>query len=130
MLKKKNIMKSEFVDFICSLHGYLIRTKEIHWNTENNAEHLLCDEILDCISSCEDRFTECLMGMDGEHFKVGDLKPMLPNSEKLQEMLKELEGEIVAIEEKLTDKKDGGLINVLDDLLENCNKFKYRATQR
>ena len=32
-------MEKKFVDFICSMHGYLIRTKEIHWNTDNNAEH-------------------------------------------------------------------------------------------
>ena len=45
------------------MHGYLIRIKEIHWNTNNNAEHLLCDEIQDCIADCEDRFTEGVMGM-------------------------------------------------------------------
>ena len=49
-------MEKKFVDFICSLHGYCIRTKEIHWNTENNATHLLCDEIMDSIDECEDRF--------------------------------------------------------------------------
>ena len=56
-------MEKRFVDFICSMHGYLIRIKEIHWNTNNNAEHLLCDEIQDCIADCEDRFTEGVMGM-------------------------------------------------------------------
>ena len=123
-------MKKEFVDFICSLHGYLIRLKEIHWNTENNAEHLLCDEISDCVSDCEDRFTECAMGMEGAHFKIGDLKPMLPHAESLIPMLKELEKEVIEMEDKLTAKTDNGLINILDELLENCNKFKYRATQK
>ena len=122
-------MTKEQIDFICSLHGYLIRIKEIHWNTDNNAEHLLCDEIQDCIAGCEDRLAECLMGMNGEHFKIGDLLPMLPNSEKLKPMLKELEGEIIEFESKLTSKRDGGLTNILDELLENVNKFKYRATQ-
>lgn len=123
-------MKKEFVDFICSLHGYLIRIKEIHWNTDNNSEHLLCDEIQDCIAGCEDRFTECAMGMEGVHFKVGDLKPMLPNNDSLIPMLKELEGEIIDMEDKLKDKKSAGLVNILDELLENVNKFKYRATQK
>lgn len=122
-------MKKEFVDFICSLHGYLIRLKEIHWNTEKNGEHVLCDEISDEISECEDRFAECAMGMDGVHFKIGDLKPMLPHATALLPMLKELEGEVVDMEESLSDRKNGGLMNVLDDLLEVCNKYKYRATQ-
>ena len=123
-------MKKEYVDFICSLHGYLIRVKEIHWNTNVNSEHLLCDEIEDCISDCEDRFTECAMGMDGNHFRIGDLKPMLPHATSLIPMLKELEKEVVDIEQKLTNKLDAGLVNILDELLENCNKFKYRATQK
>ena len=32
-------MKKEYVDFICLLHGYMIRVKEIHWNTNSDAEH-------------------------------------------------------------------------------------------
>ena len=123
-------MKKNLVDFICSLHGYLIRVKEIHWNTDNNAEHLLCDDIEDDLSDCEDRFTECAMGMSGEHFKIGDLKPMLPHSTSLIPMLKELETEILEIEEKLTNKKDVGLINILDEMIEKCNKYKYRASQK
>ena len=122
-------MKKEYVEFICTLHGYLIRLKEIHWNTDNNAEHLLCDEISDNLSDCQDRFTECAMGMEGTHFKIGDLVPYLPNSEKLIEMLKELEGEIISFRKELSDETECGLINVLDDMLEACGKYKYRATQ-
>lgn len=122
-------MKKEFVNFICSLHGYLIRIKEIHWNTENNAEHLLCDEISDDLSDCEDRFAECTMGMSGTHFKIGDLKPLLPHSTSLIPMLKELESEILEMEDSLTSSKDAGLINILDEMLEKCGKYKYRATQ-
>lgn len=122
-------MKKDVVDFICSLHGYLIRLKEIHWSTNSNGEHMLCDEISDEISECEDRFAECAMGMEGSHFKIGDLKPMLPNATSLIPMLKELEKEVVDMESKLTSKRDGGLVNILDDLLEICNKYKYRATQ-
>jgi hypothetical protein len=123
-------MTKLYIDFICSLHGYLIRLKEIHWNTKSNAEHLLCDDILDCLSECEDRFTECAMGITNSHFSIGDLKPMLPHSKDLIPMLNELEKEVIEIEDKLTNKTERGLVNILDELLENCNKFKYRATQK
>ena len=122
-------MRKEFVDYICSLHGYLIRLKEIHWNTDYNSEHTLCDEISDELADCEDRFAEAAMGLDAKHFRIGDLKPLLPNSEKLLAMLKELEGETIVLEGKLTGKKEAGLVNVLDDILECCNKYKYRSTQ-
>jgi hypothetical protein len=124
-------MKKEHVDFICNLHGYLIRLKEIHWNTDSNAQHLLCDEISDTLADCEDRFTECAMGLTGEHFKIGDLKPYLPNSTDLIPMLKELEKDVKDIRTKLdTNSNSFGLVNILDDMLEACGKYKYRATQK
>lgn len=122
-------MKKLYVDFICSLHGYLIRLKEIHWNTNNNSEHLLCDEISDALSDCEDRFTECAMGLSDSHFKIGDLVPYLPNSEKLIPMLKELESEIIDFRKTLKENQHG-LTNIIDDMLESCGKYKYRATQK
>ena len=105
-------MKKEYVDFVCALHGYLIRLKEIHWNTNENSTHLLCDEIDDDIHECEDRFMECCMGMEGKHFEIGKLLPMLPNSKELIPMLKELEKDILDMKKKC------------------CNKYKYRATQK
>jgi hypothetical protein len=122
-------MKKEHIEFICTLHGYLIRLKEIHWNTENNSEHLLCDEISDMLSDCEDRFTECAMGLSDSHFKIGDLVPYLPNSEKLIPMLKELESEIIDFRKTLKENQHG-LTNIIDDMLESCGKYKYRATQK
>jgi hypothetical protein len=121
-------MKKKYVEFICTMHGYLIRLKEIHWNTDNNAEHLLCDEISDMLDECEDRFTECVMGLSDSHFKIGDLVPYLPNSEKLNPMLKELENEIIDFRKALNEN-EWGLTNVLDDMLESCGKYRYRATQ-
>lgn len=122
-------MKKKFIEFINLLHGYLIRIKEIHWNTESNAQHLLCDDIQDTVMDIEDRFAECAMGMDGNHFKIGDLEPMVPNAEELLPMLKELEGDIKDMKEDI-DEEDGGLLNILDEALELVNKYKYRATQK
>ena len=123
-------MKQEYIDFVCSLHGYLIRVKEIHWNTNSNAEHLLCDEVEDDIHDCEDRFMECCMGMSGEHLPLGKLLPMLPNAKDMIGMLKELEKDVLDLKKKLTGPENGGLFNILDDMQEFCNKYKYRATQK
>ena len=123
-------MKKEYVDFACALHGYCIRVKEIHWATDINSQHLLCDEVEETIHDCEDRFMECAMGMEGKKFQIGKLLPMLPNAKNLSDMLDELVQDILEMKEKLNGKKDGGLFNVLDDLHELCNKYKYRATQK
>jgi len=118
-------MKKEYVEFINLLHGYTIRIKEIHWATKSDAEHRLCDEICDEICELEDRFAECAMGEDGKSFRIGDLKPMLPNSTDLLGMLKELEDDTK--QTKFDDVKS--LMSIIDDILEFCNKYKYRSTQ-
>ena len=122
-------MKNGYVDYICSLYGYLIRLQEFHWNTTSNSEHVLCDEIYDLVKDCMDRFAECAQGIDNTHFKVGDLKPMLPNAESLIPMMKELESETMSAKDEFNSKKEAGLQNVIDDILEACGKYRYRATQ-
>jgi len=124
-------MKKNYIDFVCVLHGYLIRVKEIHWSTDSNAIHKLCDEIEDDIHDTEDRFAECVMGMEGKKFKVGNLMPMLPNAEELGGVLKEFEKDVIDFKKSIQDvPQNGGIFNILDEMIELANKYKYRATQK
>lgn len=123
-------MKKSYIDFICSIHGYLIRVKEIHWNTSSDAEHKLCDDIHDDFMKCEDKFAECCMGITGEHFQIGKLLPMLPNANALQSVLKEFEKDILDMKKSINDTTESGLSNILDEMMEIVNKYKYRATQK
>lgn len=124
-------MKKNIIDFLCCLHGYTIRIKEIHWNTDSNAIHKLCDEIEDDLCGIEDRFAECAMGMEGKKVKIGQLLPVLPNAETLLSMLDELGDDLDAFFKTIDDeKKFHGLHNILDDLAEMIGKYKYRATQK
>lgn len=123
-------MKKEFIDFICELHGYLIRVKEIHWNTNSNSEHTLCDDFHGELLDFEDEFMECCMGMEGKHFQIGKLLPLLPNSENFLSLLKELENDVLSMKKKCNKDSDGGLTNILDDMLQSINKYKYRSTQK
>ena len=122
-------MKKEILEFICSLHGYLIRLKEIHWSTNSNSEHLLCDSIMDTIGGLEDELAETAMGLYGKKIQVGELKPYLPNAEDLKPMLRELQSETLAVKKKLTSEKESGLVNILDDIIAAAQKYQYRATQ-
>ena len=123
-------MDKKYLDFICSLHGYCIRVKEVHWSTDNNAEHLLCDEIEEEIHDLEDRFAECTMGITGKKVKIGDLKPMLPHATKLKDMLKELADETMEMKDNFDGYHFSGLENICDDIMEMCGKYMYRTTQK
>lgn len=123
-------MRKEVIDYICDLHGYLIRLKEIHWSTDNNAEHLLCNEIMDDVRDNEDKFMESAMGLYDSKIKIGELKPYLPNATELKPMLNEMKSETVAIRGKLTKPEESGLVTVLDDILSFIGKYLYRSTQQ
>ena len=122
-------MRKEYTEFICATHGYLIRTKELHWNTESNAIHKLCDELHSDLEELEDEFAEWCMGYDGKKFRIGDLLPLLPNATELLPMLKEFEDDIKKIREKADGWKEHGVVNILDDMATMVNKYKYRSTQ-
>lgn len=120
-------MDKKIIYFICQLHGIAIRVKEIHWNTRSNDEHLLCDEIIDAINSLEDRFTESAMGYAGEKFPLGALEPVIPSTTNLTSVISYFERITEDFRETVSDKP--GLLNVIDEMLEIANKYKYRATQ-
>lgn len=120
-------MDKKEIDFICQLHGFAIRVKEIHWNTRDNDEHLLCDEILDGIYELEDRFAECAMGYDGEKFPLKALVPKIPDAQNLTTVMSAFEKAVSEIAHSVVLKP--GLVNILDDMQEFANKYKYRATQ-
>lgn len=123
-------MRKDIIDYICDLHGYLIRLKEIHWSTDNNAEHLLCDDIMDDVRDNEDKFMESAMGLYRSKIRIGELKPYLPNSTDLKSMLNEMKSETVSIRAKLTKPEESGLVTVLDDILSFIGKYLYRSTQK
>ena len=120
----------EIIEFICSLHGYLIRLKEIHWSTDSNAEHLLCDEISSELADLEDEFAETAMVLYGKKIGINDLKPLLPNAESLDKMLDELIGETIQMKSGPTKATFDGLNSILDDIIATGQKYKYRSTQK
>lgn len=122
-------MKKEIINYICALHGYLVRLKEIHWSTSKNSIHLLCDEIMWSVSDAEDRFAESAMGYFGKKIQVGQLKPDYPVAKDLSALLVELEADTLKIRKSLRNEKESGLVNVLDDVLTFAGKYKYRMTQ-
>lgn len=123
-------MRKDFVNFICELHGYLIRVKEIHWNTDSNAEHTLCDDFHSELLSLEDEFAEGCMGLEGNKFEIGKLLPLVPNSRDFNQILKEFEQDVLKMKKQTSNDKYGGLNSILDDMLQLANKYKYRATQK
>ena len=125
------LTKENSLNLLSNCEGYHQMLKGIHWQTDNKSEHLLVDDMDSSVLDFEDKMAENIMGYLGEKFRTGELKTMLPESDTLKTLLDEMENDIISfIEEIGDDKKLDGIVNIIDDFLEDINKWKYLATLR
>ena len=121
----ENGSSEKVVDLISFLHNAQLPVREIHWNTRNNALHLLTDESLDELLDWEDRLAETYLGGNGGELKINDTKP---SAEEFKGIMKELSDLATEVKENFGDSKKYDNINaVLDEILETAKKNTYRA---
>lgn len=115
----------KIVGLISFLHNAQLPVREIHWNTRNNALHLLTDEAIDELLDWEDRLAETYLGGNGGELKINDTKP---SSEEFKGIMEELSDLATEVKESFGDDKKYENINaVLDEILEATKKNAYRA---
>lgn len=118
-------------EFLSILDGAHQLAKGLHWSTDSNSTHLLMDEIDGGVLEAQDKVAECVMGITGQKFQVGDLKALVGNAKEPAGFLKELEKDVLEYKVKVGDAvKLAALHNVLDDLLTDIYKWEYRETQK
>lgn len=123
------LTKEKSAEFLSALEGYHQFLKTDHWSTTNHSHHLLTDEIDGDVLGFEDRIAENVMGFLGERFENGDLKALMPNAKELKSVLDEMLDDVIEFEEEVGDEKGtSGIINILDEFVENINKWKYLET--
>lgn len=122
-------MKDSIKKFLSVLEGYHQRLKELHWSTTCKAEHLLTDEIDSAVLEYEDRMAEVAMGCLNMRFGINDLKTLIPDSKNLKSVLSELKNDIISLRDEMgDDNKYNGLNNIIDDFIEDVDKWQYLET--
>lgn len=121
-------MKEKINYILNSLEGVHSAMKMLHWSTTNKSEHLLTDEIDGSVLEYEDKIAEAAMGVLDDRFGIGDLKTLLPEHKDVKGILSELQKDVLDLENKLSDAKYNGIVNILDDLLTDINKWNYLRT--
>ena len=122
-------LKSKTIEFLSILEGYHQCLKGLHWSATHNALHELCDNIDEEVLETEDEIAECVMGLTGTKFGVGDLKTLLPEAKTLDGVLKEMKKDLIDFKNFIDDGAEfSGLQNILDDYMQNINKWNYLRT--
>lgn len=113
------------VDLISFLHNTQLPVREIHWNTRNNALHLLTDETIDELLDWEDRLAETYLGVNDQELKINGTKPSSEEFKGIMEDLIDLANEV---RDGLGDGNEHDNVNaIIDEILETANKNIYRG---
>ena len=119
------LSNSKIVDLISFLHNAQLPVRELHWNTRNNALHLLTDETIDELLDWEDRLAETYLGVSGSELKINDTKPSGTEFKGMMESLIDLANEV---RDSIGNDNDYDNVNaIIDEILETANKNIYRS---
>lgn len=130
----KNILKEErsesvdskIKDLISFLHNAQKPVREIHWNTNEYALHMVTDETIEDLLKWEDSLAETFLADRDEELKVGDRKPA--SSEDFKSIVRELSDLASEIKDDISDNKDyDNIAAVLDEIAETCNSLLYKS---
>ena len=122
-------LKEQTKEYLSILEGYHCLLKTLHWSATHHALHVLTDDIDGEVLETEDAIAECVMGIRDSKFGIGDLKTMLPEAKTLDALLKEMKNDLIEFKGKVGDDANhAGLQNILDDFMQNINKWNYLKT--
>ena len=122
-------LKEKTIELLSSIEGYHQCLKELHWSATHHSLHVLTDDMDEEVLKVEDEIAECVMGMLDIKFGIGDLKTLLPEAKTLDALLKEMRKDLVVYKEAVGDSAEvAGLHNILDDYMQNINKWNYLKT--
>lgn len=122
-------LKNKTIEYLSNIEGYHQCLKTLHWSATHHALHILTDDMDGEVLKVEDEIAECVMGILDIKFGIGDLKTMLPSAKTLDALLKEMKADLIEFKENVGDGADvAGLNNILDEYMQNINKWNYLRT--
>ena len=117
---------SKIKDLISFLHNAQKPVREIHWNTNEYALHMVTDETIGDLLKWEDSLAETFLADRDEELKVGDRKPA--SSEDFKSIVRELSDLASEVKDDISDNKDyDNIAAVLDEITETCNSLLYKS---
>ena len=113
-------------ELISFLHNAQKPVREIHWNTDEYALHMVTDETIDDLCEWEDGLAEAFMGDRDIELKISDRGP--DSDTDFKSIINELVGLASEVKESASGNKDyDNVCAVLDEILETGNQLLYKA---
>lgn len=117
---------SKIKELISFLHNAQKPVREIHWNTNEYALHMVTDETIDDLCEWEDGLAEAFIGDRDIELKISDRKPS--SDTEFKTIINELVGLASNVKESVSGNKDyDNVCAVLDEILETGNQLLYKS---
>ena len=113
-------------ELISFLHNVQKPVREIHWNTDEYALHMVTDEAIGNFCDWEDGLAEAFLGDRDIELKIGDRKPSSDTDFKA--IINELISLASDVKENVSGNKDyDNVCAVLDEIIETGNQLLYKS---
>lgn len=128
MITGKN--QKEILNYVNVVYGGYIKLKEIHFNTTNQAEHLLTDNSSSDFLSYADQIMENVLGMFDTRFGLNILEMKKCNCASPKEVYAYIREEGLKLKSKLDQPIFAGMNKILDDFIADLNKWIYLSKNK
>lgn len=117
---------SKIRELISFLHNAQKPVREIHWNTNEYALHMVTDETIGDLCEWEDGLAEAFLGDRDIELKISDRKP--ESDTDFKSIINELVDLASEVKESASGNKDyDNVCAVLDEILETGNQLLYKS---
>lgn len=117
---------SKIEELISFLHNAQKPVREIHWNTNEYALHMVTDETIGDLLKWEDSLAETYLSDRDVTLTIGDKKPS--SSEDFKSIVRELNDLASSVKESISGNKDyDNIAAVLDEIMETANALLYKS---
>lgn len=123
-------MLKEVCDIVMSLYMYADVTKMIHYSTDKNHAHELCDIIRDDITSFADDLSEQFFGYSGKPtFSDFSFNQNIKSTSDLGELCKNVSNMVENFRKKCNENdKLSNIVSLIDDFKGNMAKDAFLST--
>jgi DNA-binding ferritin-like protein len=131
--RKKKHTKNITVEFIQKTMDFLATIKMYHWTTDSYPTHKSTDKIYEKLQELMDLYVETSLGhYNNKKFIENKIKCIkitnITNKKTLYKYTQNYKASLKYIRNKLEDKKESEIINVIDDVLTELDVFLYLLT--
>ena len=124
--ERSESVDSKIEELISFLHNAQKPVREIHWNTNEYALHMVTDETIGDLLKWEDGLAETYLADRDVDLKVGERKPS--SSEDFKSIVRELSDLASEVKEAISGNKDyDNIAACVDDIAETCNSLLYKS---